>query len=199
MASSVDIVNLALTLLGEERISSIDDDVKPAREAKAVYDIARDAALAGYDWAFAFDRASLSALADAPAFEYSLQYQLPSDCLRLRYVGDHYVGIDMTDYRGAPTEEFTIEGRKILTNLSAPLHIKYVTRVTDPGQYSANFVAAFGAKLATYLAEPITQSDTKRDRAEAQFKTEISLAVRANAIQLPPKKLPDDEWLLSRL
>jgi hypothetical protein len=107
--------------------------------------------------------------------------------------------VDLTDYRGGPTEEFTIEGRKILTDLPAPLNIKYVRRVTDTGLFHPCFTMAFAAKLASLLAEPITQSDTKRVRADAQFNKEIALAVRSNAIELPPQKLADDEWLMARL
>lgn len=198
MSSKIEIVNTALTLLGEVRIISIDDDVKPAREAKAIYDITRDALLASYNWSFAKERASLSALADAPAFEYDLQYQFPSDALRILFIGDYYVGVDLSDYRGSSTSEFTIEGRKILTNMAAPLNIKYVKRVTDTTQMTAPFTMAFAAKLAEMLAEPLTQSDQKRARAEASLKEAISLAIRSNAIELPPEKLADDEWILSR-
>ncbi len=199
MASEVEIVNAALTLLGEGRITSLGDDVKAAREATAVFEIRRDALLAGYTWSFAKTRTQLSALVDVPLFGFALKYQLPSDCLRIVMVGDHYVGLDLTDYRGTPTEEFMIEGREILTDLSAPLNFRYIKRVTDTSQFSSNFVAALAADLAAVLAEPLTQSDSKRERAEATLRREISLAVRANAIELPPSKLADDEWLMARL
>lgn len=198
MASEVDIVNLGLTLLGEARISSLDDPVKQAREAKAIYEMTRDALLAGYNWCFAFGREQLPALADAPPFGFDRQFQLPSDCLRVVMVGDVYVGVDLTDYRGAPAEEYTIEERKILTDWAAPLNLKYVKRVSNTALFQSNFAKAFGAQLAMDLCEALTQSDTKRDRAEKAFNREISLAVRANAIQLPPQKFPDDEWLLAR-
>lgn len=199
MASNVEIVNAALTLLGESRIISLDDDVKPARESKAIFDMCRDALLAGYNWSFAMERVKLSAMVDAPSFGYSLQYQMPSDCLRLVMVGDSYVGLDLTDYRGSPTEEFAIDGRRILTDMAAPLPIRYVKRVEDSQQFHPNFVKMFSAKLAMDLCESLTQSDTKYQRARDIFKDELMLAIRANAIELPPRKLPDDEWLMSRL
>ena len=108
MASTVDIVNIALTLLGESRITSIDDDVKAAREAKALFDHARDALIGGYNWSFAKARAQLSADATAPVFEYANAFTLPVDCLRIHMAGEFYVGLDLTDYRGAPVEEFVI-------------------------------------------------------------------------------------------
>ena len=201
MASQVEVVNAALTLLGEARITSIDDDVKAARESKALLDINRDSLMAGYNWSFAMARASLIASADAPAFGYDNEFPLPSNpyCLRILQVGDTFVGVDMANYRSSSTEEFQIEGRSILTNMSAPLHLRYVRRVTDTAQWSPNFVKAFAAYMAVDLAEPLTQSDTKRGRALDALKREISLAVRANAIELPPKQLADDSWLMSRL
>lgn len=199
MASEVEIANVALTLLGSSRVLSIDDDVKAAREIKAVFNISRDALLAGYDWSFAKTRTQLSALASAPPFGFGLQYQLPVDCLRVVMVGDHYAGVDLTDYRGSPTEEFTFEGRTILTDLGAPLSLVYIKRVTDTAQFQSNFAKAFGAQLAVDVCEALTQSETKRARAEAQLNKEIGLAIRANAIELPPKRLADDDWLIARL
>lgn len=199
MASETDIVNMALTLLGENRIMSMSDNSKPAREASALFALTRDSLLAGYTWSFAKARTQLSALVTAPLFGYASQFQLPSDCLRVVQVGDYHVGLDMTDYRGSPVREFEIEGRTILTNLSAPLNFRYIKRITDATQFAACFTTSFAAKLAEQLAEPLTQSDTKRARAGQAFDREISLAIRSNAIELPPEKLADDEWLMSRL
>jgi hypothetical protein len=199
MASKIEIINMAMTLLGEARILSIDDDVKPAREAKAIYDITRDAVLAADNWSFAITRSQLSALSTAPAFEYGVQYQMPSEALRMVFIGDRYVGADLTDYRSAPVEEFTIEGRVILTDLAAPLNVRFVQRVEDTTQFNSTFTYAFAAKLASVLAEPLTQSSSKRRDAEDEYQKARSMAVRANAIELPPQKLADDEWVLSRL
>lgn len=198
MASQTEIVNYALTLLGASRVMSIDDDVKPAREMKAMFAVARDSLLSGYNWSFATDRASLPALSDAPAYGFANQFQLLPDMLRLVMVGEYYVGLDLTDYRGSPTEEYVIEGRKILTSWPAPLKVRYIKRVTDVTQMAAAFVEAFAAKLAYVTAESITQSSTKKADARQALSDAISRAVLANAIELPPRKLPDDEWLMLR-
>lgn len=198
-ASDVSIVNIAATLLGESRITSLDDGNKVARTAKALFESSRDALLAAYNWNFAKARAALPALATAPPFQFNAEYQLPSDCLRLWMLNDYYVGADLTDYRGAPTEEYSIEGRKILTNWGAPLNIKYIKRVADPAQFDPCFVKMFGCQLALDMAEALTASQSKVDRAERNLMLERNNAVRANAIALPPQKLADDEWIMSRL
>lgn len=199
MASDVQIVNVAATLLGQGRVVNLSENSKMAREANAMYEIVRNALLSSYDWTFAKTRAALPALVGAPAFQFSARYQLPTDCCRLVELADHYVGMDLTDYRGSNTVEFEIEGQEILTDFAAPLNIKYIRRETNPAKFSDPFVFALGAKLAWHLAEAITQSNTKKDNAEKVFLRSIGDAVRANAIQLPPKKLADDEWVMSRL
>lgn len=199
MQSQVGILNTALTLLGEGRVTSIDDDVKPAREGKALWDIALAALLAGYNWSFAMSRRQLVALAAAPEFGYNLKYNLPGDCMRLVMIGGYYAGIDLTNYRNEPDQEmWTIEGREILTNLAAPLDVRFVKLITDTATFHPSFDMTLAAYLAMLLAEPLTQSDQKRERAERQYKHELSVAIRANAIELPPKNLPDDEWAMAR-
>lgn len=198
-ATDVSICNFGLTLLGEPRIVSLDDNTKQGRACKAVYEISRDALLAAHNWNFAKARAALPALTSVPISQFQAEYQLPTDCLRLWMLNDYYVGADLTDYRGSPTEEYSIEGRKILTNWGAPLQIRYIKRVTDPNQFDAAFVKAFGCQIALDLGEEITASETKISRAERRLAVELSAAVRTNAISLPPVKLADDEWLLSRL
>ena len=79
------------------------------------------------------------------------------------------------------------------------MNLRYIKRVTDVNQWDPCFLKAFAAKMAEDLAEPLTQSETKRARAERVLSTELSTAIRVNAIALPPQKLADDEWLLSRL
>lgn len=185
--------------MGESRVVSLSDSSKPAREAKAIFATARDALLGAYNWNFAMDREQLSALVDVPLFEFSHMYRLPIDCLRVVMVGDYYVGMDLTNYRGSPTEEFTIEGRHILTNLGAPLNLKFVKRVTNVTEFDSCFDMALAMKLAELLAEPLTQSNSKQEAATQAYTRSVKAAIRANSIQLPPRKLADDEWLMSRL
>lgn len=199
MASQIEIVNLALVLLGEQRITSMGDAEKPAREASAIYDLSRDAIMGGYNWSFAMTRVKLNAAVTPPAFGFGRSFPLPADCLRVILVDEIYVGLDLTDYRGVPTEEYMFEGRNLLTDFGSPLPIRYVKRETDTSLYPPCFVKALAAQLAVDLAETLTQSNTKKQAAEGALQREMRLAVRANAIELPPKKLADDEWIISRL
>jgi len=177
---------------------ALSDDIKPAREAAAVFALARDSMQGAWTWSFTKKRSVLPKLSSTPVGPYSLEFQLPNEALRIIQVGQHYVGVDLTNYRGFPVEEFSIEGRRILTNISDPLDLLFCQRVTDTTQFPSTFITAFAGELAAMLAEPLTQSDTKRDRAEKYRDRQIKLAIRANAIELSPVLLADDSWILSR-
>jgi hypothetical protein len=199
MASQVEIANRALTKLGAARIISFADDNKQSRSVNSMFNVVRDAELRAHLWSFTIKRDSLPALTTTPAWGYDYEYQLPPDCLRLLEVDDIYPGPNLDDYRNANTQEFTIEGRKILTNKDAPLKIRYVSRVADTTQWDATFVEAFACRLAMEMCEDLTQSNSKKESVKDDYDTAIMMAIRANAIELPPQDLPDDSWVMSRL
>lgn len=199
MASDVDIVNSALTKLGEARITSLSDNVKQAREMNAIYELRRDNLLRAYNWSFAMERTSLSASSDAPAWGYSYEYVLPADCVRVVQVDDVWIIPGYSDFIGGPDEEpFKIEARTIVTDIGAPLKIRYIKKVTNTASYDPCFVETLAYDLAYEACEAITQSGTKKESLRGGKEDQILLAVRANAIELPPTAQPDDSWIASR-
>lgn len=200
MASQVDIANLAFVALGANRITSFDDGSKNANTVKAIYDQTRDAELRRHLWNFAMTRDSLAALSDEPEFGFDLMYQLPSDCLRLVQVGEYFhVVANLSDALDRSEQPYQLEGRRILTDLAAPLSIRYIAQVTDTTQYDALFVQALGKRLALEMCEALTQSTTKKETIQQDYADIINEAKRTDAIENPPENLPDDSWLLSRL
>ena len=199
MASQVEIANRALTKIGEARITSLADNVEAARTISSMWDVVRDAELRAHNWNFSITRASLAALVTVPAFRYAYEFQLPSLCLKIIQVGEYYPGPSMSDFRNAPEAPYQIEGRKILTDYPAPLYIRYVASITDTGTWDALFTEAFACRLAMESCERITQSNTKKQSAQADYKLAITEAVKADAIENPPEPLPDNTWLLSRI
>ena len=199
MASQTEICNLALTKLGESnRITTIDDDTKPARELKAVYDMTRDALLRGHRWHFAMTRTALASLVAAPAWGYDTQFQLPPDFLRLDFVGDFYVGTDLSEFRGTESMFYALEGGKLLCDLDDPLNIRYVARIEDTSLYDPLFNEAFACKLGLQAVEALTQSNSKQESIAAQYDVAIREAKRTNAIERPPTPLADDTWMTAR-
>jgi hypothetical protein len=148
-ADETSIVNLALAKLGVSPIMALTDDSKQAQFAKRFYEQTRDDTLQGHRWNFAMKRATLNRLSDAPAFEWSYAYQLPTDCLRVVQLN----GWEATERQG----QYSIEARSLMTNEDAA-EIRYVSRITDTTLYHPLFVDALATKLASVLAGPLTGS-----------------------------------------
>ena len=190
MASEVDIANRALQKLGAERIVSLTQDSENARACNLAYPLVRDAELRAHPWNFAIARVSLPADATAPAFGPANSFTLPSDFLRLLPVDPEEVIND---------EDWRIEGKKILTNDSAPLQVRYIYRVTDPNEFDSLFVEALASKIAFQICEKITQSNQKKAAAAEDYKMAIAAARRINAFENVAQEPPPDPWDTARL
>lgn len=198
MASQVEIANLALTKLGAERILSFSQDNKQARSLSAIFGGCRDDEIRKHNWNFAMSRVSLAADPAAPEWGFSRQFRLPSDCLRLVQVNDATLPVgngSWADILGCP---FQVEGRMILTDLGAPLRIRFLQRVTDTSAYDSCFDNVLAIRLAIELCEDLTQSSTKKDSLKMDYRAAISAAVLSDAIENPPQAIAEDPWIMAR-
>ncbi len=201
MSSDVVIANRALQKLGEDRVTAINppDASKAARAIAACWDTVRDRELRAHAWSFARVLATLPADALPPPFNYSAQYQLPADCLRILVVGNMRQSLGLLNYRSGLEAMYRVYGRKIYTSLPAPLALEYTARITDTAQWDACFVEAFACKLALEVCEELTQNAEKKKLILYDYKEAISEALLANAVELPPEGLCDDSFVLARL
>lgn len=184
MTSRVEICNRALDKLGSAPITSLQDDTKAARACARMFDAIRDAELRDHQWNFAIARTELPALAEAPAFGFARQFQLPGDCLKV-------VAID-------PRGDWKVEGRRILTDLPAPLRMTYVKQADDPSAFDALFVEALSARLASELCESLTQSNTKKRMAMEDYGQAVRRARRIDAVEGTPDALEETSWIRAR-
>jgi len=198
MAGVIDIVNQAFSALGETRITSMDDPGQAAGLARSLYDSVRDAEISRHSWNFARTRVQLPALQDPPAFGWSHQYQLPSDCLRVQEAGPWPRALT-DDFIAGENRAWLIEGRNLLTNQGPPLNLIYLRRVEDPAFYPPVFVEVLAAKLATRMAERIIGASGKRELAWKEYEMALKQAKRLNAIQLPPQRPADGDWLRAHM
>ena len=198
-ASNVAIANLALTKLGDLRILNLTDNTKPAREVNAVFDMTRDYLQRRFSWRFCIKRANLAADTSTPLWDWSYQYPIPTDCLRILQVGQWYPTPDLSDLISTGGQEYVLEGKYILSNQAGPLKLRYLSKVTDPVQFDAAFDMAFSAYLAYLVAEPLTASAEQKQMAYNDYRNAIKDAVIANAIENPPESLADQTWILARL
>lgn len=198
MTNEVSIANRALQILGDNPILSLSEDNKRARVLRVAFEPVRDAEIDRRNWRFAIKRVSIAALAETPDSDYAYQYRVPNDYLRLLTGGDLIPLADLTDYRSAPSALWSIEGDRILTDVGAPLSIRYIARITDASKFSASFAEALSARLAWECCDAITQSDSKQQLCERRYTMAIREARRANAFEVPTHSIADDSWMIAR-
>lgn len=204
--SETSIANRAVTKLGANRILSLTEDTPEARALNAVYETTRNAELRAHPWAFATERAQLSALSSTPSWGYSKEYQLPADCIRVLSVGEKWIpydaiGVSYREYPIGTTDEsfYQIEGQKILTDLAAPLKIRYTKKETDPAKFDDLFIDALACRLAYETAADIIDATTGDfQRIEVMYNRAIMEAKRVNAITKPPRKRGPSAFTLAR-
>jgi hypothetical protein len=188
-ASEILICNLALAKLGTGLIMSLDDASPVARACKLMYGPTRDQVLRGHRWNFAMKRATLSQLADPPAFGWALQYSLPTDCLRVFQLN----AFESDEAR----PKWEIEGGNLLTDQDTA-QIKYVAQITNASLFDPIFIKALATKLAAEMAKTITGSNSIAGDLLTEYERVTGPEARmADAMESRPKrKFP---WVESNL
>ena len=198
MAGNVDIVNRALSKLGDARISSLNDKSKAAALAASLFELVRDSEISSHSWNFAKTRVKLPAEADQPVFGFRWQYLCPSDCLRVLEAGP-WPGPVTGPFISGETRSFVLEGDRILSNSGPALNLLYLRRVSDPALFPPSFIEALAARLAVEMAESLTGSNSKRELAWKEYEQTVKAARRLNAIGLPPRAVADGSWMAAHL
>lgn len=191
--SATTIANTALRHLGETRVESIDEASKNGRLLRDAYDDVRQAVLRTYTWNFAKAQAELAADPVAPLFDYAFAYELPADQLRLIKVNDS----DFND--GVSAGRWELYGRKIVTNLIAPLQIVYISDVENAVLMDPLFREAFALRLALELAEAITGTTTQVETVAALYKRSLDTARSADGQEPSNGQIIASEWEIARL
>ena len=189
MASVVEICNRALDKLGEAPIVSLADDIKASRACARAYAPVRDAVLRDHPWNCAIHRTALAAEAEAPAWGYARRFPLPVDCLRVLEVEGEAAG---------PGAGWIVEGRAVLTDIGAPLRVRYLRRLTDATLFDPLLAEALAARLAVELCEALTQSNTKRQMLLEDYAEIVARARSADGQEGTPPALAESPWVLAR-
>lgn len=176
----IDIANMALDYIGEDRVSSI----RPPRTSTELivsrhYDANRQSVMRKYVPNFAVTRTAL-ARSGTPQNDYSDKYQLPNDFIRLLSVGGTTVrGIDL---------DYSMEGRELLYDGggAASINIRYVRDVTDVNLWDAGFRKLCALELALCLALPITHDPKIVSIIDALLTKELPDVYGVDAQEAPP-------------
>lgn len=172
-----DVANMALAVLDEAPIDSLDQDVKAARLLNLHMDQTRQAELTKYTWVFAIFSSSLVGTdlgTDSDTFNWV--YELPPDCLR---------PLPLT-YNGEPDGEligWRQEAGLIYSDQSSPRILRYIANLEDPNDWDALFTEVLVAALAIKIAVPLTHKTGMLELARSAYSTALDDALRVNAIQ----------------
>lgn len=172
MASILDIVNLALSHLGDTAtVSSIDppEGSVQAEHCARFYPIARDTLLEMHAWNFSTKRVALAELVAGAPSEWGHAYAIPADFLSAVSVHPPGAAGDGVE-AGLPVPvEFVMgalsDGTRVLLTDQAAAVLVYNSTVmdqsalTDPMRFSPLFTLALSWHLASMLAGPILKGD----------------------------------------
>lgn len=188
MTERVDIANMALTLLGEQDITSFEDDHQRARIMKIHYAPARDATLEAHEWSFAIRRFVPGKLATAPVFGMGNAFEVPSDIFRVLTVDRNDLGYASYPITGQDQVEWVIEQNTILCNEEV-IYCRGLQRVTQEGRFSPLFVSAMAAQLAALGAMALTASSDIQKSMFAIFAAYIQQAKTRDGLQGRSRRL----------
>ena len=167
MASVVQICNSALNQLGAASITALTDNSKNARLCNERYAVVRDAVFRSHPWNSLIKRQQLAQTTNTPAYGFSYEFALPSDCLRV-------LGLD------AYNSDYKVEGRKILCNEQS-IKIIYIAQETDPNEMDVLLRETISAGLAADIAYAITANLQVSKLMQEKYQFKLSEARHADA------------------
>ena len=157
-ATPVSICSNALLMLGDNPISSFDETGDRVRLAANLWPMVRDYVLRRHPWNCAIKRVALNPDEDAPAFDYSRQFTLPGDCLRVLSTG-----LERT------RQPYKLEGGKILSD-SALISLRYIFRNENAATYDALLVWGLTQAMRAVLAYGTTASVNFEQQCEVAMR-----------------------------
>ena len=182
MASVVQICNSALNQLGASSITALTENSKNARICNERYETVRDAVYRSHPWNCLVKRVQLAQDSDTPAWGFSYQYTLPSDCLRVLQIKDY-------------NSDYKIEGRKLLIDESE-VYLIYLAMESDVNQLDILLRETISACLAQDIAYAITSNLQVAKLMAEKYQAKLSEARHTDASEgynTDPNLAPTDQ------
>ena len=159
--TDVTICSHALTLLGENTISSFADGTVQANVCSELYPDIRDMCITMYPWSFSLAKSDLARSSTTPINEWTYAYPMPSDSItkipravfNSSGVGANPITIGWEVYQG-----------EILTD-QANITVDYQKRPLE-AEMPSYFVQLVKYAVAMHIAEPVTDQMSKAQHWE---------------------------------
>lgn len=194
MASQIDIVNLALSHIGQkEWVADLNENSSAAQAVKTVWTIAVRKVLRDAPWRFARRFATMATLASSPTTDWLYAYQQPSDCLVPRRVVAATGALAAVTRLEASPQPFstmsTGSGMLVLCD-KTPATLEYTAYVPDTAQWSDDFTMAFSLYLASLLAMPLAIKADLRGQLGKEYDKALADAQANMANEYAPETNP---------
>lgn len=202
MGSPTDIVNLALTHLGQttlvENVETGTDFL--SKRLRKMYDMALRTTQSESDWSWNRKQVVLALLREDPDIEFTYAYALPDKCIRPRRILNT-VGVpersilDIIQFR-----IMSGTGQKELWTCQAEAKLEYSELVTDTNLFPPEYEEALSYRIASYGAPAFMQGDRRR-REEVileLFRMSIAKAKAADAQGEQDQVTPISDSIRSR-
>jgi len=166
-----EICNQSLSRIGASRLAytgttETDLDANTTLEAIVCnlhYTQTRDALLKSHWWRFATKRATLVLDTESPPFEWTYQFILPEDFLRMKSIYENR-------FSDVNLDSYALEGDKLLTEESE-MSIRYIRKVTDVTEFDPLFIEVLVLTLALKLIPAL--AGTKSDDLTQSIKQDL--------------------------
>ena len=148
--TKTEVFNLALDLVKEKPILSVDDPSSTARYLKRNFNHAARTIMRAYPWNFAKEFRELSADETRPLFKWYYAYTLPAGWARV-------IPPTVNGHRFGQPIPHEIVGNKIYTNYPAPLRVILIMdKTANPGAWDDLFTEMVRCTLALGMANKFT-------------------------------------------
>ena len=177
MITKIDICNMALAQLGQEAISSLEQDNERARRCRLFYEPVKQEVLRTHNWAFAHGVTNLALLEKTEGVTGVYIYAYPQDCLFLRKVF-----ATANPSKPQPFEEIyqqDIQARVIRCAVEQA-QAEYTRNVADESLFDPAFVKAFSLALAADLTVTLNADSALAQRILQKYTLALDEARRSN-------------------
>lgn len=179
MATEVQIVNIALSWLGQQSINALTDNQNEAKIMNANYATSRDKVLGDYAWTFALRREVLAPIAAPTEFGAPNKFLIPSDVIRVQRVYRPSTALQNEALQNA---RWVREGQYIISR-EAQVWAHFIFRETNSDRYSPQFAHALAARLAADTAMVFTENRKQLELLEAMYNDKLADAIYADGSQ----------------
>jgi hypothetical protein len=198
MASETDVANMALAMVGESAILSIDDPIKAARVCKVQLPLVKREMLRQHPWNAYKKRVVLAKDATDPAFGFNSRFALPVDFIMVALVqAATFTGSVASSGLAQVQNDHEVEGDFMLANGDS-INLTYIhdglISLADPLQ-----AKAFASALAFRICMVLKDSSQLKASLKEDALFDLKRAKQRNAADRPPQAWHTDTIVNARV